>query len=671
MAELVTFVPKAEVEAAQNLQEFIRMCRDDLTLFNDVNDFSWESHEWPGFNLAKLGNGNRKVTEDVYLDGEFLNFARAYYRYKQSHNPTRSKDERYALLAIEAALVEKFACGALSNISKHVLDDAVRLAENYYSGGKAYSIGREIRNIARFLNEKKLVTAHVADWRSPVKRPNDRRNTGSVGQKSIDSKLPSDEAIHAMAEMFASDPDDPLTIFGTSVFALLLGSGFRIGELLDLKVDAEVNQPTDDGELRYGLRYEGEKGWGSDIKWIEKTYTDVCKEAFHRLLKLSEAGRACARHMEENHDVPYAWNGSCVHDVDDALASHELAELFGEGFGVMGLKVGDTFRNCHERIALKRLPEGFPAWPKTNDSTPDMKWSEALFCYRANELSSKKRAINNVLWRPSANTLNYALGPRPRVRGHRSLFDRNGYKMPDGSPMKITSHQARHFLSTVAERGGMAQEDIARFFGRADMKHNRVYNHMTDAELVEKAETLSREIKLFGADEQVRMRLPVSTVEFNALVDKIPVHATEYGFCVHDYTMSPCEKFRDCINCTEQVCVKGNDEKLARLKTRLEMDDRQLKAHLRAMEEGRVGANRWFEHAEKTVERLKELIAIMESDQVEDGAVIKLRDAAEHSHLGRAMAMKAGEAEQIEKQRKVEDRALDLVSQYRLIVDES
>ena len=50
---------------------------------------------------------------------------------------------------------------------------------------------------------------------------------------------------------------------------------------------------------------------------------------------------------------------------------------------------------------------------------------------------------------------------------------------------------------------------------------------MTDAELVQKAESLNKEIKLFGADEHVRMRLPVSTVEFNALVDQMPVHATE------------------------------------------------------------------------------------------------------------------------------------------------
>lgn len=670
MSKLITFFPKEERGAARNLKDFIGKCRHQLTLFDDVDGFDWNSYEWPEFRLTKLGHRGRGITEDVRLDAAFVDFARAYYRHKHSHNPTRHKPERYALKAIEAALTEKNGSGDLSNITKHTLDRAASLATEYYSHGVAYQVSREIRKIAAFLNEIYLVTAHLADWKSPVRWPESRRRTGVAGRKVIDSKLPSDEALHAIAEMFASDPEDPQTIFATSAFALLLGGGFRIGEVLDLKIDAEIYSQTDEGETRYGLRYEGKKGWGSDIKWIEKTYTDVCQEAFRRLLQLSAPGRAFAAHMETKPHVPYVWPDLDIDDVDRPLGNRELEKLFGTSYRRTGVLQRDTFRDCHKKIALGKLPEGFPAWPKISEATPSMKWSEALFCYRANELHLTRGPVHNRLWRPSPNTLNHALGPSKTRDSHRSVFARNGYKMPDGSELRITSHQARHFLNTVAERGGMAQEDIARFFGRAEMKQNRVYNHMTEAELVEKAEALSREVSLFGADEQVRMRLPVSTVEFNSLVDEKPVHATEFGFCVHDYTMSPCQKFRDCINCTEQVCVKGNDEKLARMRRRLEIEERQLERHIKAMDEGRVGANRWYEHAEKTVARLKEIIAIMESDDVEEGAVIKLHDADEHSHLGRALAMRDSETDQIEKQREAEDRAQDLISQYRLIVKE-
>lgn len=666
MGELVAFVPKAELHAEENLIDFIRMCRDDLTLFNDVEGFRWSSYEWPSFNLAKLGNGNKKVTEAVYLDLAFVDFARAYYRYKQSHNPTKVKAERYALLSLEAALVSATGCGKLAGVSLRILDEAVRIAADKYSAGLAYHVGREVQNIAQFLNEKKLIAAHVNDWKSPVKRPNDRRNTGVLGQKAIDEKLPSDKAIMAMAEIFANNPKDPRAIFVSSAWALLMGTGFRIGELLDLTIDAEVEQRRDDGELRYGLRYGGQKGWGSDIRWVEQSYTDVCKTAFQRLLKLSEPGRALALHMEQRRREVYRWEGCPDVDPEQSHSRQKLGELLGGSFPKVRLRAGLSLRAIHEE-AVKQLPPQFPWVEPLTDASPKMKWSQLLTCYRKNEFSKQKEAIPNELWRPDVNTLTFALGPRPGVNYHESIFESHGFSNTDGSAIKITSHQARHFLNTVAERGGMAQEEIARFFGRADMKQNRVYNHMTDGELVQRAESLNKEIKLFGADEQVRMRLPVSSVEFNALVDKIPLHATEFGFCVHDYTMSPCDKFRDCINCTEQVCVKGNEEKLARLRQRLEMEERQLKAHLRAMEEGSIGANRWFEHAEKTVARLRQLVEILESDQVADGAVIKLRDFDEHSHLGRAIAMKTSEAEQLKKQDDVQERALKLLSQYELL----
>lgn len=44
------------------------------------------------------------------------------------------------------------------------------------------------------------------------------------------------------------------------------------------------------------------------------------------------------------------------------------------------------------------------------------------------------------------------------------------------------------------------------------------------------------------------------------------LYVTEYGYCVHDFSMLPCQKHRDCLNCNEQVCVKGDEEKLERSK---------------------------------------------------------------------------------------------------------
>ncbi|EKD74304.1 MAG: hypothetical protein ACD_45C00005G0009 [uncultured bacterium] len=48
----------------------------------------------------------------------------------------------------------------------------------------------------------------------------------------------------------------------------------------------------------------------------------------------------------------------------------------------------------------------------------------------------------------------------------------------------IDTHQFRHLLNTMAQRDGLSQSEIARWSGRADIKQNRVYDHMSEFELV-------------------------------------------------------------------------------------------------------------------------------------------------------------------------------------------
>ena len=49
-------------------------------------------------------------------------------------------------------------------------------------------------------------------------------------------------------------------------------------------------------------------------------------------------------------------------------------------------------------------------------------------------------------------------------------------------------------------------------------------------------------------------------------------------------------------------------------------------------------ADRWLEHALNMLLRQLQLLALLESDDIEDGATIRLADAgAEHTHLRRAL----------------------------------
>jgi hypothetical protein len=101
-------------------------------------------------------------------------------------------------------------------------------------------------------------------------------------------------------------------------------------------------------------------------------------------------------------------------------------------------------------------------------------------------------------------------------------------------------------------------------------------------------------------------------------------HTTDLGFCIHDYTMSPCQLHMDCIHCEDLICVKGDKEKMQRLRQRLE-EARELHTHaLQAVGEGYAGSDRWLEHHHSTVERLTQLCSIMDDPTVPVGAVVQL-----------------------------------------------
>ena len=204
----------------------------------------------------------------------------------------------------------------------------------------------------------------------------------------------------------------------------------------------------------------------------------------------------------------------------------------------------------------------------------------------------------------------------------------------------MTSHQVRHLLNTFAQRGGLSQLEIAKWSGRADQKQNRTYNHMSEYEMVAKAEALDTSLALFGPSGKIDKHVPITIQEFNTM-EKGAVHVTEFGACVHDYTMTPCEKYRDCLNCHEQVYIKGETENLIRIKERLSIIKEKLQDAENAIREGSAGADRWYECQKNTMEHLLELVSILENPDLEDGAQIKLRNDKSFSPLRRAIESKS------------------------------
>ncbi|MGO4307332.1 hypothetical protein [Cupriavidus sp. RAF12] len=135
--------------------------------------------------------------------------------------------------------------------------------------------------------------------------------------------------------------------------------------------------------------------------------------------------------------------------------------------------------------------------------------------------------------------------------------------------------------------------------------------------------------------ERLAEKLPMTQQEFNALA--MPTaHVTEFGFCIHDYVMSPCQRFRDCLNCTEQVCIKG-DRRLDRLRHRFQQVSELVDRAEHEIAQDTAGADRWYEIHLKTKTRLAELLSILQNHDIPDGTIVSLRDGSDFSPLRRTL----------------------------------
>ncbi|SBW84890.1 integrase [Pseudomonas veronii 1YdBTEX2] len=643
---LVVFTPRAERDAAENLGEFIAMSRSQLTIFGAglrFNDMAWDvtgttQLKARGKNRVRICFSTQETVDDILptqMAEPFVSFAKAYVRYMQGMRPTKNPAFRVtALRALDAAFRKS---GHLIPVMMDgdTFNRAARIIVERLSGATAYRVGSQLELIARFMSEHRLTVIPLS-WRSPINRPIDSVRVGQEFDKRRNEKMPSRAALEALPKTFymATQPND---VMFSSIAAILCSAPDRINEVLLLTENCEVYDKTSSGKDVYGLRWQPAKGADPMVKWIIPSMAPVVAEAVTKIRHLTAGARRIAQWYELNPEklylpqhLEYLRNQEflTVDELQQVILLDEgaasFARLWCSANGVLLIKNGREvcarFADV-ERAAIALLPVGFPLL----NTEMGLKFSEALIVVRRNELHSAKGTFGCVIEPVTINQVNTALGTRSG-HGVESMFGRLGFTEPDGSYIRVSTHQFRHYLNTLAQAGGMSQLDIAKWSGRVDVRQNEVYDHVSADQMVAKIrESIGDESHMFGPLAKLPKIIPISRDEFARL--KIPTaHTTDFGFCVHDYTMMPCDRHADCINCNEHVCVKGDEGKALMVKRRLQ-DAQELLAHAEAATmKGYYGADRWMEHHKKTVQRLTQLTEILDNPAVPAGSVIQLAD---------------------------------------------
>ena len=116
----------------------------------------------------------------------------------------------------------------------------------------------------------------------------------------------------------------------------------------------------------------------------------------------------------------------------------------------------------------------------------------------------------------------------------------------------------------------------------------------------------------------------------------LTAHTTDFGYCIHDFSMLPCQIHRDCLNCDEHLCVKGDQVREQAIRLHRSETTALLDSARKAFGEDEFGANRWVEHQSLTLQRLDQLCAILDDPAVPDGAIIQPTGVISASRLEQA-----------------------------------
>lgn len=657
MTDVILFSPRREVDADENMREFVRLCRNDLTVFGA--DLTFDEPVWDvtaDIHLKAKGGKLRAVfsswarandASPTPMAEPFQSFAKAYFRYQHSMRPTKVIGSRIAAMRALCAALEEHGTSSPTQVSAGVLNRASQLVAEGFSKDVAYRVGGQLEMLATFVDDNRLASLPL-HWRNPLKRPSS--DTGRVGKafdERRESKLPSAFALDSLARAFRAATELP-DIVVTSVAAILCSAPDRVNEVLGLRAECEVRDKQPNGNVAYGLRFWPSKGADPMVKWLVPSMSSVVEEALKRLRIQTEEARRVAT-WYEGHPTSLFLPAHLEHLRGHAVLT--LKEVGDVLFVDPPLKSGSTNTWCKEhdiptemregkryiafadleRVVLAELPDRFPYL----DPDTGLRYSEALCVVRRNELHGSRGTFRCMVDAIDQGFIATGLGNRSE-HGFLSVFDHLGLFEPDGSPISIRSHQFRHYLDTLAFAGGMSELDIAKWSGRKDIRQNSAYNHVSDRDMQARIkELVGDEGPAFGQlVAQTRVNL-IPRAKFAEM--KIQAaHTTDLGFCAHDYAMSPCQLHMDCINCNEQVCVKGDEYGQANVRHSCE-ETRTLLLEAEAAEADQAyGATHWVRHQRMTLERLTQLLQILEDPKVPNGAVIRLHHIKPASRLEQA-----------------------------------
>ncbi len=531
------------------------------------------------------------------------------------------------------------------------------------AASSSYRVGCRLQEIARIMDREYLASTRL-NWVNPI--PRDALSGGSktsrISSDFFDrraSKLPSEAVLDALAEISNRVDLRPQDLLRQRAVELLICGGFRCNELLMLPRDVWVEEPAVDPSgspltnthgvpiVRCGLRYMPEKGGHTvvQVKWLPSALVDVARRAVDDILRITAPFALVAVYLTQNPEgtlLQEAWREL---DGDSLLSMSDVSDLVGlsgpdgsSGLQFVRLARIPTVtvehlkqqvlrvrkRDVEAQLRRRSLP---PTISYGNGRTCNL--HDRLFLIGVNFIGSQRSLLNGTVRLLTQGQLAYYLRDRG---GDWSIFTRLGYRDQAGGVLRVTTHQFRHWLNTLAHEGGLSQIEISRWMGRRRVAENAAYDHQTGFELADRIRSrLGRgEVQGPVGTTVRRIREPVRREEFvRSMIAS--AHVTDVGMCIRDLSALPCDHHRSCMTCTDHLIEKGNTAQRARAESMLSESQQILALAEDECADESYGASNWVEYHKLVVRRAAVVLDLHSDDGIPDGTLIQLPGASAQS----------------------------------------
>lgn len=637
MNKVVRFIPRRELSARQSLDTFIARARNDLTLWSDLPNFNWEADRWPTthksvrFTNFEHAGIHSQVTPEAnqLMHPAFAEVAKAYLRHRHTLRPSKSIGrEICALRVMEFALRQDMAVPDITKFEQRHWDIAVLTLEPTVTRQQLCNI---MLMILKTLADFFIIRVDPRFWKHPYlgKRGYDAINGAHAPDEAKSKKTPNQDALLAIAEVFsrgASETQEDVDILVTCVTGLMLSVPMRIGETLRFRTNCMRYDDDKNGKRQCYLAYWVPKTREFARKAIPKTMLNVATKAIERLTKITEEGRALARYMETSPSKFYRHEGCPTVPDDQELTNKEVVQALGYNghnscqefikrhTGSMSLK-GFTLDTLWQLVLAENraINPYFPFQEAPESSTnPPLKMSESLLCFRRFQLSPRCFTSPVMLAPFDGDVYGKRLTTGSECAESMNFFARNGY-----TTFKLKSHSLRHLLNRLARRSGITLDLLTDWSIRATTRQTLTYLHDNPADAAAKGAVL------LETTQEQEPKQPITSEEAE-LYGQGPFHRSRYGICRRSWRLGPCNKFADCLNCSELLMCKGDKVAADIIASDRNNLMQTYKAAQQAITNGERAASRWTEKAGPQIERLDQLLAIFNDPSISDDSPIEM-----------------------------------------------